>query len=124
MEVLDPLEELEGDKGFSSPSSNGKNLGQGTNMALRGERGGAALCGNSFTLEVPLQPMGKPDVEVAKLLWGCFHHASTPGQQKVREEQECPCDCISERMCSSPCLDLQLSRSARAPTHMIEKHQL
>ena len=93
--------------------------------AVREEKGGGvALCRNTFALQVASEPMGKPHTEVAKLLPGCLHQASTVGEQIGRAEQEHLRDHAGERKRPSTHPALQLHQTARAPEHTTEKLQL
>ena len=58
--------------------------------------------------------VGKLHTQEAKLLKGCLHQASSPGEQIAKAEQECPQDHAHERKHPSPNLVHQLSQSARA----------
>ena len=82
------------------------------------------LCRNIFALQVTTQLVGNPHTEMGKLLQGCLHEASSPGEKIARAEQECPQDHAGERKYPSPHLVLQLSQSVRPPMQMLEKQQL
>ena len=80
VEVQDPLGQVAGGKGVSSPSPMAR-CRAWERVGTRGKWGGVVICRIPIRVLVLSLPGGKHFTEVTKLLQGCLHQASTLGEQ-------------------------------------------
>ena len=90
----------------------------GQPVAQRGEAIGLAFHWNTFTSHHSHeQPLGKPHIEVAELLWGCLHQASTQGKQVVRAEREWPPESCRQKKVPLPWPSAPAQPVGQRPKH-------